>query len=245
MTRLADPLRVLRAEHRGVTRLDWLHSRHAFSFGRYHDPQRMGFRGLRVINDDVVAPGGGFGEHPHRDMEILTWVLDGELAHGDSLGSDDVLKPGELQAMTAGSGITHRELNASRTEPVHFLQVWLLPRAAGVTPRYEQRAFAAAGRADRWQALASGGDDATETAPGPVPIDAEARLCVADLTPGRSLQLDTAAGRHGYLHLATGRATLGEIDLAPGDAAQWSAEQPLQISLAATEPAQALWFDLG
>jgi redox-sensitive bicupin YhaK (pirin superfamily) len=130
---------IRRAEERGRTRLPWLDSRHTFSFGEYHDPAQMGFRALRVINDDRVAPGGGFDTHPHRDMEIVTYVLDGALQHRDSLGNGSLIRPGEVQRMSAGTGIRHSEFNASRDNPVHLLQIWLLPAKTGIEPGYEQR----------------------------------------------------------------------------------------------------------
>lgn len=178
---------------RGVTNIGWLHSRHSFSFGRYFDPSNVGYRALRVINDDVVAPGGGFGEHGHDNMEILTWVLDGALRHGDSLGHMQRLTPGEPQVMTAGAGIRHSEMNDSRQEPVHFLQVWIEPATTDAKPRYEQRAFDASGRANRWQTLATGraGDEA-----GGVAIDQDAAVRVADLAAGAELTLTVEPGRH-------------------------------------------------
>jgi len=245
MTTPASDLIVFRADQRGRTQLGWLDSKHSFSFGGYRAADRMGFRALRVLNDDIVAPGGGFGEHPHRDMEIVTWVLDGGLAHGDSLGSDFVLRPGELQAMTAGRGITHSEFNASDTQPVHFLQIWLLPRKPGVSPRYEQRSFDPAGRRGAWQTLATGYDGATESPPGPVPIDTDAALRVTDLAPGTTIELTTEPGRHGYLHVATGSIKLGDTTLAAGDAAQWSATESNNLAITAIDATQALWFDLG
>ncbi len=129
---------VRRSDERGKTKIGWLDSRHSFSFGEYYDPQHMAFRSLRVINDDRVAPGMGFGTHPHRDMEILTYVISGELQHRDSMGNGRVIRPGELQAMSAGSGITHSEFNPSRTEPVHFLQIWIVPSQRGLTPSYAE-----------------------------------------------------------------------------------------------------------
>src|SRR5947209_371843 len=134
-------IQVRKAGERGRTRIDWLDSWHTFSFGDYYDPAHMGFRTLRVMNDDRVAPGGGFGTHPHHDMEIVTYVLDGALEHRDSLGTGSVIRPGELQRMSAGTGIRHSEFNASQTEPVHLYQIWLLPERRGLTPEYEQKEF--------------------------------------------------------------------------------------------------------
>ncbi len=141
------------ASERGRTRLDWLDGRHTFSFGEYVDPEHHHFRALRVINEDRVAPGGGFDTHGHHDMEILTWVLQGELLHRDSLGNGSTIRPGELQRMTAGTGVLHSEHNASRADPVHLLQIWLQPESKGLAPGYEQRAFAPAGRRGRLQLL--------------------------------------------------------------------------------------------
>ncbi|MEM9253517.1 MAG: pirin family protein [Planctomycetota bacterium] len=240
------------ADARFRTEIGWLHSQHSFAFGAHDHPANRGYRALRVINDDVVEPGQGFGEHPHRDMEILTWVLDGGLKHGDSLGNLQVLKPGELQAMTAGTGIRHSEFNASETDPVHFLQIWLMPRHAGAEPRYLQQSFDAAGRANRWQTLAI--DDTRQAeAPEAMPIAQDASLSVADVDAGASVTVKVAPGRHGYVHLATGAAKAttadGSVDqpLAAGDALavdNTASEKPMELTLAASTAAQALWFDL-
>jgi len=214
----------------------WLDSRHSFSFGGYHDPRNMGYRALRVINDDHVAPGAGFGEHPHRDMEILTWVLDGALRHGDSIGNMRDLRPGEVQAMTAGRGITHSEFNASKTQPVHLLQIWIEPARRGVEPRYDQRAFDANNRHNRWDVLASGRGG------GGLPIDQDAELRVADLDAGSTLSVGLGTQRYGYLHVATGRIRVAGQSLSAGDA--FTVSGPGEWELEATDSAQLLWFDL-
>jgi len=227
-------------ETRGETKLDWLHSRHSFSFGHFQDPQRMNFRALRVINDDVVAPGGGFGEHGHRDMEILTWVLSGALKHGDSLGNMRELKPGELQAMTAGTGIRHSEFNASDDEPVHFLQIWILPGREGAPPGYLQQGFDAAGRANQWQMLAAGpGHDAD----GALPIDQDAAMAIATLDEGAQVAITADQGRHAYVHVATGALEVAGEMYHAGDA--FSFAGPGEVTIRGQETGQVLWFDLG
>lgn len=239
-TKAPIELTTIRADDRGRTRLGWLDSAHSFSFGRYIDRSRMGFRSLRVINDDVIAPGGGFGEHPHADMEILTWVLDGALRHGDSLANSEVLVPGELQRMTAGRGIRHSEFNASDTEPAHLLQIWIEPGTAGLEPAYGQRAFPAAGRADRWQLLAAGGSRVGDA--DALRIHQDASLCVADLGAGASLPFEVDAGRYGYLHIATGSVTIDGRAYAAGDAVSFAG--PGALTLIGQESSQVLAFDL-
>ncbi|QDU70950.1 pirin family protein [Mucisphaera calidilacus] len=230
------------ADTRGTTSLDWLYSRHTFSFGAYQDAQAMGFGPLRVINDDIVQPGQGFGEHPHRDMEIMTWVLEGGLKHGDSLGNLQELRPGELQMMTAGRGIRHSEFNASDSEQVHFLQIWIVPRESGAEPRYAQRSFAAEDRANRWQWLAVD-DRETEGFKGdPMPVAQAVRVLVTDLEPGSTLDYDFEEGRIGWLHVARGGLTVADLSLKSGDAIGLRDESSLVIT--ATEPTQALLFDL-
>ncbi|MFI4862484.1 MAG: pirin family protein [Phycisphaerales bacterium JB063] len=231
---------VVRADERGRTRLGWLDSAHSFSFGRYIDRGRMGFRALRVINDDVVAPGGGFGEHPHADMEIMTWMLSGSLRHGDSLDNSEVLVPGELQRMTAGSGIRHSEFNASSTEPAHLLQVWIESSERGLPPAYGQRPFPAEGRRGRWQTLATGrpGDLDGEA----FSIAQDASMRVADVDASSSLPLSVEPGRYAYVHVATGSATLDGVALEAGDAAQVAG--PAELTLAGAPGAQVLAFDL-
>jgi quercetin 2,3-dioxygenase len=225
------------AAERGRTELAWLDSRHTFSFGGYHDARHMGFRSLRVINDDRVIAGAGFGTHGHRDMEILSYVVSGALAHKDSLGTGSVIRPGELQRMSAGSGIMHSEFNDSRAQPVHFLQIWILPQSNGIAPGYEQKAFPAAERDNRWQLIA----DRTG-AGGSITVHQDLRLFAADLGPGPGLQHAFAAGRHGWLQVVTGSATLDGRELAAGDGVAISAERGIALTTASR--AELLLFDL-
>jgi quercetin 2,3-dioxygenase len=223
--------------HRGHFDFGWLNTFHTFSFGDYQDAAHMGWRSLRVINEDWIQPGQGFGTHPHRDMEILTWVLEGGLQHKDSTGGGGVIRPGELQRMSAGSGISHSEFNASATEPVHLLQIWLLPEARGLAPRYGQTAFAAQGRSDRLQLLASrSGRD------GSLDIHQDAELWVADLERGRTVEHPLAPGRHGWLQVARGALSVQGVSLQAGDGAAISEES--RVTVTATEPSQFLLFDL-
>lgn len=231
---------VLRGSDRGATRLDWLTSFHAFSFGEYHDPGRMGFRTLRVLNDDVIAPGAGFGMHPHREMEILTWVLSGELAHRDSLGNGATLRPGMAQRMTAGRGLLHSEMNPSSTNPVHLLQVWIVPGQRGLAPTYEDRAFPDEGRRNRWQLLASPDGEA-----GSLVIAQQAWMRVADLEPGAELSLDVPPGMGVWLQMARGAVLAGGRDIAAGDAmAIDQAPSEIGMTLVARDPSQVLAFTL-
>lgn len=228
---------VRRSEDRGHSNFGWLNSRHTFSFGDYNDRRHMGFGTLRVINEDRVAPGTGFGAHPHRDMEILSWVLEGALEHKDSMGTGSVIRPGELQRMSAGTGVTHSEFNASKVDPVHFLQIWLLPERQGLTPGYEQRAFTADDLRDRWCLLASrDGRDRSIT------VHQDVRLFAADLTPGHELSYAPGTGRYTWLQVASGGVSVGSQDFHAGDGIAW--EQPETITVNAHEPSQVLLFDL-
>jgi redox-sensitive bicupin YhaK (pirin superfamily) len=227
---------VYRAETRGRTRLNWLDSRHTFSFGEYYDPERMGFRTLRVINDDRVAPGGGFATHGHRDMEIITYVLDGALQHRDSLGNGSVIHPGEVQRMSAGTGIQHSEFNASADEPVHFLQIWILPAERNIAPSYEQRALPAA--AGSGLALV-GSRDGRE---GSVTVHQDVSVYAAQLSGGSSARHAVGANRSAWLHVALGEATVQGQRLRAGDGAAVSGEPWLSIQ--ADGPAELLLFDL-
>ncbi len=228
---------VRRSNQRGRTKLDWLDSRHTFSFGDYQDPDRMGFRALRVINDDTVAPGQGFGLHAHRNMEILSYVMSGALEHRDSLGNGSVLRAGEWQAMTAGTGIRHSEFNPSSTQPVHFYQVWILPERAGLAPRYEQREFAELHRRGRWQLIAS-------ASPGPdaLTIHQDASVRLARLAPSDRISIELAASRHAWLQVLRGSVRLGELTLQEGDGAAISDERTLAV--VAVGESEVLLFDL-
>lgn len=231
-----DGARVVRAGERGRTDLGWLDSRHSFSFGEYHDPARMGFGVLRVLNDDIVAPSGGFGEHGHRDMEIISLVLDGALEHRDSAGHHEVLRRGDVQVMSAGAGIRHSEKNASQTEPVRFLQIWIEPNQAGHTPRHE-RLDAGDRSKDGWFEIASG-------APGGegLRINQDATVAVVDLGAGSSIGVTVPPARLGYLHVASGQAECGAVRLLEGDAIEIN--KAASLTLEAIEPTTLVRFDL-
>jgi redox-sensitive bicupin YhaK (pirin superfamily) len=230
-------LTVRKAEDRGQTRIGWLDSRHTFSFGDYFDPQHVQFRALRVINDDRVAGGGGFPTHPHRDMEIVTYVLDGALEHRDSLGHGGRIGPGEVQRMTAGTGILHSEFNPSPTEPAHFLQIWVVPDRRGHQPGYAQQAFPAAEKHNRWRRLVSrdGGD-------GALAWNQDAELWATVLDAGAMVRHDLRPGRHAWLQVARGSVTANGQELRPGDGAAVTGEAAITIT--AGEAAEVLLFDL-
>lgn len=220
---------------RGRTDAGWLQARHSFSFGEYHDPERMGFGSLRVINDDRVAPGGGFPTHGHRAMEIITIVLEGELSHTDSLGHTQSLRPGEVQVMSAGRGIRHSEFNASRTTPVHLLQIWIVPERAGLPPAYAQRAFP--DRVDRLCRVAgkAGADD------GALPINQDAHVYVGQLSGGASVTHALAPGRRAWVHAATGALAVNGHRLSAGDAAAVESVGELVLT---GGPGEVVVFDL-
>jgi redox-sensitive bicupin YhaK (pirin superfamily) len=207
------------ASERGSVHAGWLDSRHTFSFGHYHDPAWMGFGALRVINEDRVAPGGGFAPHRHANMEILSYVLSGALAHRDSSGGGGILRPGELQWMSAGHGIEHSEYNASDAEPVHFLQIWIQPDRVNAAPAYDQRAFDPAARAGRWALLAS-----PDGADGSLAIRQQAWLRGVRLSPGAEAGFATDPSRRYWLHVAQGGAVLYGRVLGPGDALGFAGE---------------------
>ena len=229
-------LTIRKANERGHADHGWLNSYHTFSFADYHDPQWMGFRNLRVINDDTVAAGAGFGEHPHRDMEIISYVLAGELEHRDSMGNGRIIKPGEFQYMAAGTGVVHSEFNPSKRDPVHFLQIWIQPDTAGVKPAYGEKAFAAAAPG-RWHLVAgkSGRD-------GSLRINQDADLWLARFSNGETLTHKLKPKRHAWIHVAEGNAELNGKPLAAGDGVAVSDESKLE--LAGKGRAQVLLFDL-
>ena len=230
-------IRVRKSSDRGHLNHGWLDTYHTFSFGNYHDPAQMGFRALRVINEDWVAPGRGFGTHGHADMEIVTYVLEGALSHKDSLGTGETLRPGEFQRMTAGTGITHSEFNPSTTEPVHLYQIWLLPEAKGLPPTYEQKTFPDRGHHNELRLVA----DPTATN-GALAIRQDARIYLATLDPGGTVTHPIAPGRHAWLQVLRGSIKREHQILTAGDAAALSDESSLTIQ--ADDPAEIMLFDL-
>jgi redox-sensitive bicupin YhaK (pirin superfamily) len=225
------------AQKRGHTDFGWLDSWHTFSFGDYTDYDQMGFHSLRVINDDKVAPEGGFPTHPHRDMEIITWVLDGALEHKDSIGTGSVIRPGELQRMTAGTGIQHSEFNASKADPVHLLQIWIYPEKRGLAPDYAQKNFPAAERKGQLKLVAS--HDGRD---GSVSFHQDASLYAAALAPGQKVSHALAPGRAAWVQVATGSVTLNGQKLVAGDGA--AVENEAALELVGVEDGETLLFDL-
>ncbi|OGG45832.1 MAG: quercetin 2,3-dioxygenase [Candidatus Handelsmanbacteria bacterium RIFCSPLOWO2_12_FULL_64_10] len=228
----------LRPSHeRGHFNHGWLDTYHTFSFGDYHDPEHMGFRSLRVINEDRVAPGAGFGTHPHRDMEILTVVLEGALEHKDSMGNGSVIRPGQVQRMSAGTGVTHSEYNPSKAEPVHLLQIWVLPERRGIEPGYEEGEFPAEERRGKWRLIA-----ARDGREGAVRWHQDADLYVTLLAPGEQVTHRLRPGRHAWAQVARGAVTLNGHPLRAGDGAAVSDEGVVEAQ--ADEEAEVLLFDL-
>ncbi len=230
-------IKIRQSGERGGGDHGWLKTHHTFSFGDYWDPKWMGFRSLRVINEDWVAPNTGFPTHPHRDMEIITYVLEGQLEHKDSLGTGSVILPGDGQRMTAGSGIRHSEFNPSTTDKVHLLQIWIQPEKAALVPSYEQKAFPEDEKRGKLRLIAS--RDASD---GSVKINQNARLYVSLLKPGEEVAHEFAAGRHGWLQVARGAVELNGNKLLQGDGAAISDEK--KVSIVGTEDAELLLFDL-
>jgi hypothetical protein len=225
------------AEDRGHADHGWLNTYHTFSFADYHDPRHMGFRSLRVINEDRVQPAEGFGTHPHRDMEIISYVLEGALQHRDSMGNGSVIQPGEVQRMSAGTGVTHSEFNASRDELVHFLQIWLLPAERGIEPGYEQKAFPRQEGDGRLRLVAS-----PDGRDGSVTIHTDALLYVGLFAHKVSGELVLDKGRHSWVQIARGRARINGHDLKTGDGAALSDVPAVQIE--GIDASEVLVFDL-
>jgi redox-sensitive bicupin YhaK (pirin superfamily) len=222
------------SDERGHNKLSWLDSRFSFSFDQYYDPEHVQFRSLRVINEDVVAPGQGFGMHPHRDMEILTWILDGSLEHRDSMGSGAVIRPGELQHMTAGTGVMHSEFNPSPNKPTHLLQIWILPERKNLKPEYEQLAFSDEELRGKFHLVA--GPEA------PVTIHQDAKLYIARLDKSAKANHSLADSRHAWIQVARGGVLLNDKELKQGDGAAVSQESEVQVE--AVEASEVLLFDL-
>jgi redox-sensitive bicupin YhaK (pirin superfamily) len=227
---------IRKANERGHADHGWLNSYHTFSFANYYDPRWMGYRSLRVINDDRVAAGQGFGEHPHRDMEIISYVLDGELKHQDSMGNGRIIKPGEFQYMAAGSGVLHSEYNPSPRNPVHFLQIWIVPEKRGLKPAYAERSAVAAPPGALSLVASQGGRD------GSIAINQDSDLWLAKFDGGEKVAHELKPGRHAWVHVAEGSVELNGHALDAGDGVAVSDEARLQ--LAAGGKAQVLLFDL-
>jgi quercetin 2,3-dioxygenase len=230
-------IRVRKAQERGHARHGWLESRHTFSFADYHDPQQMGFRALRVINEDRVEPGRGFATHSHRDMEIVSYVLAGALEHQDSLGNGSVIRPGDVQRMSAGTGVAHSEFNPSGSEPVHFLQIWILPERAGLAPSYEQKHFPVEERRGVLRRVAS-----RDGRDGSLRLHQDAELFATLLDAGEAVEHTLRPGRHAWLQVVRGHLTLNGVPLEAGDGAALSEETALRIADA--RDAEALLFEL-
>lgn len=230
-------IKLRRSNDRGQSKLNWLDSRHTFSFSDYHDPQYMGFSDLRVINEDRVVRAAGFPTHSHRDMEIVTYVLEGALAHRDSTGTSSVIRVGDVQRMSAGTGISHSEYNASQTEPVHFLQIWIMPNEAGLKPGYEQRSFDLEKNSGSWVLVA-----APEARDGVVKVHQDAELSFAVLPKDEKLTYSLKPGRRAWLQVARGKVTLNGSALEAGDGAAMTDENMLAVK--ALEDTEILLFDL-
>ena len=229
--------KIRRAEERGHADHGWLNSYHTFSFASYRDPNHMGFRSLRVMNEDRVATGQGFGTHAHNDMEIVSYVLEGELEHKDSMGNGEVLRPGEFQRITAGTGITHSEFNPSANQTTHFYQIWLIPERRGLQPSYEQKGFDPQGRKNRWQLVAS-----RNAKDGSLLIHQDANIYLADLDNGREMTFAIPNGRHVWLQVLRGSAEFNASRLSTGDAVAVSDEASLTVK--ATTDVELMLFDL-
>lgn len=237
MSALGPKWRIRRSGERGYADHGWLRTWHTFSFAGYFDSKHMRFRSLRVMNEDIVAPGAGFGTHPHNDMEIVTLVLSGSLEHRDSMGNGEVLKAGELQRMTAGSGLTHSEFNPSKDDPLHLYQIWLYPREKGLQPSWEQKAFDPVLRRNQWQVVAS--PDRRE---GSLLIHQDAILFLTDLQPQSSVFCDVTAGRAAWFQILRGSANLCGESVSAGDGV--AVEDSMRLEISSGSGAEILWFDL-
>ncbi len=233
-------IQLRKSDQRGHADHGWLNSYHSFSFADYYDPAQMGFRQLRVINEDRVEGGQGFGTHGHRNMEIVSYVLEGSLAHKDSLGTGAVMKPGDVQRMTAGRGVTHSEFNQSPTQALHFLQIWILPEKEGLEPSYEQRHFSEEEKLGKLRLVAApGGRD------GALTLHQDVELYATVLDPGQQVELPLSTHRHAWVQLIRGAATLnGGVNLVGGDGAALSGEARVQLLSTGSEKTEALVFNL-
>jgi hypothetical protein len=231
-------INVRRAAERGTANFGWLDSRHTFSFGDYHDPKQMGFGPLRVINEDRVSPGQGFGTHGHEDMEIISYVLEGALEHKDSIGTGSVIRPGDVQVMSAGTGIRHSEFNHSKTEPVHFLQIWVLPDREGITPRYEQKTFSATDKRGRLRLVAS-----PDGRDGSVVVHQDVKIFAALLNAGEQVTHKVPPGRRAWLQAVRGAVAMNGQEFSAGDGAAVEDEPALTVT-AKVDGAEVLIFDL-
>lgn len=229
-------LTIRKGTERGHANHGWLNSKHTFSFANYYDPRHMGFRNLRVINEDRVEPGRGFGRHPHRDMEIISYVLNGALEHADSMGNGSIIRPGDVQRMTAGTGVVHSEYNHSKSDQVHFLQIWIEPERSALEPSYEQKSFSADDKRNQLRLVAS------KTAEnGSVRVHQDVRLYASLLDPKAEVTFTPESDRHVWLHVATGQVTVNGQTLEAGDAVSATEES---LKIVGVEPAEILLFDL-
>ena len=230
-------IQIRKAEDRGHADHGWLDTHHTFSFSTYQDPDHTRFRSLRVMNEDFVAPGQGFGTHPHHDMEIVTYVLEGALEHKDSMGNGEVLRPGEFQRMSAGTGITHSEFNPSDSEPVHLYQIWLFPERKGIEPSYEQKQFPDEEQQNRLRLVASQDAEA-----GSLRIHQDARIYLSSLDEGKQVSYDLKPGRHAWLQVLRGSVSVNGHSLGTSDGAAVSDETSLSIK--AEDATEIMLFDL-
>jgi hypothetical protein len=231
-------IKIIRSEERGHADHGWLNARHTFSFAEYHNPEMMGFGPLRVINEDRVEPGKGFGTHPHRDMEIVTYIIDGALQHKDDMGNGSVIRPGDVQRMTAGTGVLHSEFNASDSELVHLLQIWILPEQNSLTPGYEENHFSREDRQNQWRLIGS-----RDGRLGSLTIHQDLDLYASVLGSGERLEHSIPDGRCGFLQVARGSIAIDGDELAAGDGA--ALNSPHILSVVATTDAEILLFDMG